>query len=79
MNGNEDLCLFDDIEPGVYIAVETNPPQYPANLLDRHYVSDSDPTADSGNILVDNIIDKNGNWVRSMTTAITSLPVTITS
>ncbi|KAI2514320.1 oxidoreductase [Fragilaria crotonensis] len=52
-NGNG-IYVFDNLEPGIYTVVETNPVEYPANLLDQDFTNDSDPT--DSDTTVDNII-----------------------
>ncbi|KAI2514176.1 protein of unknown function DUF11 [Fragilaria crotonensis] len=52
-NGNG-IYVFDNVEPGNYTVMETNPDEYPANLLDQDFTNDSDPT--DSDTTVDNII-----------------------
>ncbi|KAI2514321.1 protein of unknown function DUF11 [Fragilaria crotonensis] len=52
-NGNG-IYVFDNVEPGNYTVVETNPDEYPADLFDKDFTNDSDPT--DSDTTVDNII-----------------------
>ena len=46
--------VFDDVEHGVYTVMETNAPEYAANVVDQDFTNGFDPTDNS--TAVDNII-----------------------
>jgi hypothetical protein len=48
------VYVFGNQEPGNYTVVETNPGEYPTNLLNQYFTNDLDPTDSDtpGNITI---------------------------